>query len=57
MRRSACYVKMLLAGARAADMPVEQPTRVDVTVNVLASKALGLVLPPALRLRAGEVIE
>ena len=56
-RRSAYYVKKLLDGARPADLPVEQPTRVELSVNMLTAKALGLVLPPALLLRADEVIE
>ena len=56
-RRSAYYAKSILAGAKPADMPVEQPTRFVLIVNLGTARALGLVVPQALLLRADEVIQ
>ena len=56
-RRSASHVDRILKGARAADLPVEQPTRVRLTFNQPAARALGITIPQALLLRADEVIE
>ena len=56
-RRSARYVKNILAGARPAEMPVEQPTRFEPVINSKTARALDLTLPPSILLRADEVIQ
>jgi putative ABC transport system substrate-binding protein len=56
-RRSATYVDKLMKGAKAADLPIEQPSRFYLTINLKAAKAIGVEVPTALLLRADEVIE